>query len=542
MIFPAASWGRNLLLALLGGLLAALALPNPWAIEMDWAGGGLVWICLVPLLRVREPGGAPWTYWRWGFIFGLADFGTATFWMAQMPALQGLAPVAWSVLSAYLAVYPAFFLVGVRALADRGLPAWWTAAPLWVALEFVRNYLLSGFPWAALGYALHRDPWLMSLAPFAGVWALSWAVVQVNAVFEGLFSLGAAAAWRWARVRGLIADAVRAGAPRLIVVTALGLVLIGGAFFEQQRLAARPGTAVLNVAALQGNVDQTGIWDEAYQRRTLEVFRALAEQAAHAGADLLVWPESAFPGIFNWDVPQSEEVRSWSRELRLWQAVGSDTFERHDATGVRYFNSLVAVDPEGRVRDMTSKIHLVPFGEYLPFKALFLRFFHKVVSRYGAGDFTPGRVRVLLPCAGLDGPMRYGTLICFESLFPQYAAELTRRGGDFLIVVTLDTWFGTTAAPAQHAIFSALRAAENGRFLVRAAATGISCVLDPSGRQLDRVSLNTAGFCMGKVRSRQALTTFTRLGPWWVWVCLALCAGNAFVLLKKTAMTPQRPC
>jgi apolipoprotein N-acyltransferase len=523
---------RNLSLSLLGGLLAALAFPNPWAIGLDWPGGGLVWVCLVPLLWVRDPGGSPWRYWRWGFVFGLADFGTATFWMSRMPALGDLAPAAWLTLSAYLALYPAFFLVGLRALTGRGIPDWAAAAPLWVVLEFVRNYLLSGFPWAQLGYALHRDAVLMSLAPFAGVWAMSWAAVQAGALLADLGALGKAAGWRWPLWRDLALAQARIHAPRLAALAGLSLLLTGGAFLEHHRLTVQPGSAVLRAAALQGNIDQNRAWNEEYKRSTLETFRGLLEQARRDGADLVVWPESAFPGIFNWDLTLAATVKEWSRTWGVWQAVGSDTFERN-GTEVRYFNSVVTVDPEGRMRGLVSKVHLVPFGEYLPFKAFFLRFFTKVVARYGAGDFTPGAGRAPLECSGPAGPMRFGVLICFESLFPQYAAELTRRGGEFLVVTTLDTWFGTSAAPAQHAIFSALRAAENGRTLVRSAATGISCVFDPSGRRTATVPLNTAGVAAVSLRGRTLLTTFTRWGPWFVWVCLALCLWNVLPRRKN---------
>jgi apolipoprotein N-acyltransferase len=188
---------------------------------------------------------------------------------------------------------------------------------------------------------------------------------------------------------------------------------------------------------------------------------------------------------------------------------------------------------------LTSKVHLVPFGEYLPFKSLLLKFFQKVVARYGTGDFSPGPGRTPLTYAGPEGAMRFGVLICFESLFPQYAAELARRGSEFLTVITLDAWFGTTAAPAQHAIFSAFRAAENGRWLVRAAATGISAVYDPTGRRVAEQPLHTRGALAWTVRGRQALTTYSRWGAWWVWVCLGLCIWHACAFRKKVQESPM---
>lgn len=523
---------RNLFLAVAGGILAAMAFPNPFFIQINWHGGWLAFICLIPLLAVRDDTRVP--YWLWGWLYGLLYFGIATVWMAQMPAMGALAPGVWLLLTSYLALYPAVFLAGYRWLLRRGVPAWSAAAPLWVALEFLRNYLFSGFPWVQLGYAHYQIPALLAVAPVAGVWGLSLITVLVNSGLHAGLS-------RWAPgLSGLEGPAGteaqlalrRCSRRRLWGLGALILLLTAGVLYERIELKRHPGEYTLTVAALQGNVNQDQPWTPAYQRMTLNRFYPLLSQAVARGAQFAVWPESAFPGIFNWDRSVAAEVKAWSRRLHVIQAIGTDTLERKKGNECNVFNSLVLVNTDGNFCGLTSKMHLVPFGEYVPFGDTLLAAIRKVVNRYGAGGFTPGRRREVLRFQWEGRPVKFGTLICFESLFPQYASNLARKGGEFLVVSTLDTWFGTTAAPAQHIIFSALRAAETGRYLIRAGATGISCAFDPHGALIGQVPLNTAGVLTVPIRCRTTLTLFSRLGPWIVWICLLLLAWDVFFMRR----------
>jgi apolipoprotein N-acyltransferase len=513
---------RNLTLALTGGFLAAMSFPNPVFISLHWPGGFLAFICLVPLLAIREESGPAWKYWRWGIPFGLVYFGLATLWMSAMPAMRPFAPGVWLLLTAYLACYPAAFLAGYRYLLSRGVPAWSAAAPWWLVLEFLRNYLFTGFPWVALGYAHHRFWPLLALAPVAGIWGLSWVTVLANSGLHAALARWLPAGAGQERVLQVQTESLRGESRRrLLILAVLLLALTAGAIYERRQLLAQPGQNELTIAAMQGNIDQNQPWTPAYQKQTLDRYYDLLSQASAQGASLAVWPESAFPGIFNWDLTAAGEVKSWSQRLHIAQAVGADTLEQYGRKEFRYFNSLVLVDGEGEVRGVTSKIHLVPFGEYIPLRNLLVGFLRKIVSRYGAGDFSPGTARHPLRWQAAGQPAAFGSLICFESLFPQYAADLARQGSEFLVVITLDTWFGHTAAPAQHAMFSALRAAENGRYLIRAAATGISCVYDPQGRLLGEVALDQAGLTTRRIAGRSQLTMFTRFGPWLVWLCLA---------------------
>lgn len=506
------------LLSLAGGGIAALAFPNPWAIGLPGWNGLLGWVGLVPLLASPSSTGERGSSWRRGLFFGLVFFGINLWWMARMEAMGAMAPVAWALLTGYLSLYPACFLLFYHQMLRSGVPAWCAAPALWVGLEFLRHGLFSGFPWAFVGYSQYSLVW-MRLLPVTGIWGVSAVTVLMN--------VGVVALLR--RMR-LLPPAGMQPVPRGSVETVrkilaglLGLAVLVLGILEIRQWLEYPGGERIKVAALQGNVNQNQTWDRAYQQSTLARFRELLGRAGNEGARLAVWPETAFPGIFNAEKYLAGTVSEWSRILKISQLVGSDTAEAEKPGGeICYFNSVLLLDENGSLRGQTSKIHLVPFGEYVPYKDSWFFYINKVVQRYGGAGFTPGPRRWLLPWKIGADTVPIGALICFESIFSDYAADLCRHGSQLLVMVTYDTWFGETAAPAQHAVFSAFRAAETGRYLLRAAATGISCAFDPMGRCLGTVPLNRAGELTVEVRPRTARTFYVRWGNWFAWLCWAV--------------------
>ncbi len=528
---------RNLLLSIFGGLMAGLAFPNFLFTGMNWWGGVLAYGCLIPLLAIREERAFP-ASWRWGFIYGFIYFGLAIIWMVPMKAMHPLGPLAWFGLTGYLALYPAVFILVYHFLLKGGVPAWWAAAPLWVGLEFIRNYGLSGFPWVCLGYAHHQSTGLMALAPVTGVWGLSLITVLANSA--GHYILGR---WfpGWAGQESIIPKTIPLRKftikGRLLAWGLLLVLISGGVVYEKVKLRRHPGSAPVTVAALQGNIDQDQVWDQEYQRTTLDRYHELINQAADQGARIVIWPETAFPGIFNLDGNLADYVRRWSQAWGICQLLGSDKVEPGGRGNYRYFNSVILIEPSGKVGQVTSKVHLVPFGEYIPFKHTIFYFLHKVVKRYVGEGFTPGRKRRLLVCPSEGKKISFGALICFESIFPGYTAKLARRGAEILVVITNDKWFGMTAAPAQHAVFSALRAAETGRYLIRVAACGISGIYNSRGKLIKSLPLNHAGVLVTDVRPRTTLTSYTVYGDWLPWLCLVILAGELMACIIRRKKT-----
>jgi apolipoprotein N-acyltransferase len=260
-------------------------------------------------------------------------------------------------------------------------------------------------------------------------------------------------------------------------VLLLGALALYGPLRLQQIETMAARTPTMKVSIIQGNIPQEDKWEFDQQTATIELYLDLSGQAAAAGPELIVWPETALP-FYPLGHPLYRPVASFPFQHDLCLLAGAPHRELDEKGLVRYYNSalLIAPDePEGRLAGIYHKQHLVPFGEYIPLRRL-LPFFAPVVETLG--DFSPGTSPYPLAC----GERRLGILICFEAIFPRLARQVTVNGADLLINITNDAWFGPSNAPWQHLSMAALRAVENRRSLARAANTGISAFITPDGR------------------------------------------------------------
>ena len=443
-----------------GGLLA-LAFPRP-----DLAL--LAWIALVPLLLVmaRRP-------FRSGFVAGTVFFAAILYWVNIVMTTFGhlhpvLSVLAWLLLSAYLALYFGVATWAACRLRElRGYPLPLTLPVLWVALEFLREFLLTGFPWASLGYSQHASLKLLQSADLLGVYGLSYLLVLVNAVV---------AEWLLTRKLPRRQQPVAAMA---LAAALLGMTWGYGSWRLGEDLDSRPER--LKMTVVQGNIPQDVKWLPEFQQETVRIYRdlTLAEARLHKPG-LLVWPEAATPFYYQDANPLSAAVADVPRQAGAALLFGSPAY-RQEPGGLRYLNSAFLLDREGREKGRSDKIHLVPFGEYVPLKR-FLPFIEKLVV--GIGDFSPGTINPL----PLNGH-RLGVLVCYEAIFPELAREWVRQGSDLLVNITNDAWFGNSSAPWQHLAMVRFRAVENRVWIARAANTGISAFIAPSGRILAATGL-----------------------------------------------------
>lgn len=501
----------NVLLALLGGALISLAFSNPFYPKVDWQGGWLSGIGLIPLLLIKSDNYKR-LFW-YGFTFGFIYFGSATIWIAEMETMAPLGPLAWLLLTVYLACYPGLLMLGYRFLVKKRLPWWLVFSALWVVLEVARNFIISGFPWVSLAYAHYGNAWLMKCLPLMGVWGLSFITVMINCIVYAIlvqclvfFRNKRVKYFEWFRL-----EKIKPGTYLLWAIIAS--LLAGGVMWEHGRIVQSAPAGTFYAAALQGNINQNTAWDKPYQQKVLATYKRLIDQAVDQKAELVVWPETAFPGIFNYDKAIAETVKNWSKELAVNQIVGADEIEPSQS-GYQYFNSMILIDKQGRVVEKTAKKHLVPFGEYVPYQDSLLFFVQKIVSRYRGSGFTPGKERRLLSMGAFGQSIPVGGVICFESLFSQYTRQLVSAGAQLLAVITYDTWFGDSAAPALHAVFSAFRAAETNRFLIRAGASGISAIYNNFGQPIGMISLDEQAVLVRQVKAMTYQTTYVRYGDW----------------------------
>jgi apolipoprotein N-acyltransferase len=492
--------------------------------------GWLAFVALAPLLAAIEP--VPWRRaGTLGFLAGL------TFWLVTIPWVAptmvrygGLPWALASVILLGLAGYLALYWVAFCALLARCAPRSGAlyvvlAASLWAALEFLRTYLMSGFPWNLLGYSQHQNLSLIQVAALSGVYGVSFVVVAVNAALARVLHM-------WGRWNEAL---LPAGIAALCWILAVGSGWLWPAPAEPER--------AIPVALVQGNIDQGVKWDPAWQGRTLRVYRELTLRAVRERPGLVVWPETAVPFLLQED-PRRREVEALARQTGSYLLVGAPD---RSAGGPR--NSAFLLGPDGGVLGRFDKRHLVPFGEYVPLRRVL--FFVNALAGGTIGEFVPGAEATIFAT-----PVgRFGVVICYEAIFPGEVREFFRSGAGFLVNITNDAWFGRSAAPAQHLAMAAFRAVENRAYLVRAANTGISAIVAPDGRVVEASELFTPAVVSGRIGPRAAVSVYTRYGDLFAWgtVTVALAAALAAVLpirfpcaradrrLFASRPTPNRP-
>ncbi len=481
---------------------------------------GLVWFALVPLLWSLRDVSCKEGF-RLGFIAGLVHYLGLVYWLVYTMQTYGGLPVYLSVpllflLAAYLALYPAFFSMLVTSAARKPFFLFCLMPPAWVALEYARAHLLSGFPWELLGYSQFRRLHLIQISDMTGVYGVSFLVVLVNAALFILLLHIRKADWQREKTgKGITAAAL---------ITAVLCAGISG-FYGQARIQmlgemekTSPG---ITAAAVQGNIDQMVKWDPAFQESSTRKYVDLSLSVKKDLPDLVVWPETAVPFYFSHNIPLSRTVTDGVRQTSAWFLIGSPSHARGEQ-GTEYYNSAYLISPEGEIAGRFDKVHLVPFGEYVPLKK-WLPFVKKIVAQ--VGDFKTGKQGDILSA----DRFRLGVLICYEIIFPELSAAAVTNGADLLANITNDAWYGNSSAPYQHFSMSVFRAVENRRSLVRAANTGISGFINPEGRILQTTALFQDAAVTERIPVIKLKTFYTRNGDLFAMLCLLTAVLHATV-------------
>jgi apolipoprotein N-acyltransferase len=435
-----------------------------------------------------------------GLTTGVIYFSGTLYWITRVMVVHGglqpwVAVLVNALLIAYLALFPGLFAVVVRRIAARFGPPALMAAPLvWVATELGRTHVFGGFPWVLLGYSQVSVLPIAQLASVFGVYGVSALVSGVSAglaVF-GL-SMGKSPAGAGPHARYV---------PLLVPFALVTAVAVWGS----ARVAAADWTRAgqpLRVGLVQGNVDQAQKWDPARAMAIFGDYLRMTRQAIAGGAQVVIWPESSTPFFFEEDRPGAEQVRAIARQAGVPILLGSDQVDHGPPE--KYYNSAFLVRADGTTAAAYRKIHLVPFGEYVPLRKLlfFAAPLVEVVS-----EFSPGDSAVLLPVNG----HLVSTAICYEIVYPALVRTFVAGGSELLTTITNDAWFGRTSAPYQHFAQASMRAIENGRYLVRSANTGISGVVDPYGRVVARSRIFEQAVILSQARFLQTSTFYARHG------------------------------
>lgn len=500
------------LLVLLSAVLQILIFPLPGLYIFSWVA---LTPLILALLRARPAGelevvgasnlqpATPWQGFLLGFVCGIVWYAGTCYWIFDTMRLYGglNAPMALLVLflfCCYLGLYHGLFGLLLSLLArPRDLRRALVLAPfLWVAVELARTRI-TGFPWNLLGVAQVDNVALCRIAAWTGVYGISFEIALVNVAFAAAF---------------LIPRAKRAA--MLVAAVAAAAVLQAGRLVE-----APPVNADRAALLVQQNVPVQAEWTPAYFQQTLsELTELTLNSASDHKTDLIVWPESPAPFFTN-DAKFRDAISQLARDTNAWivvGAIGSDA-PQPNADGP-IFNSAALISPSGQWTSRYDKVHLVPFGEYLPFPSLFS--FAGGLTKE-VGQFEHGTSHRPL----IAGGESLGLFICYESIFPDEVRQFADQGAEVFVNISNDGWYGDSGAYAQHLNQTRMRAIENNRWILSATDTGVTASIDPLGRVAARIPRKQRAALVAPYALTSVTTFYTRHGDWFAYVCAIISAG-----------------
>ena len=490
------------LLAIVSGVLLALSFPR-------FGHPALAWVALAPLL-VALAGGASLQRAFWlGLLTGTVYLWGTLYWLSNVMTRYGGINAAGAfvinaVFIAYLALYPAFFAVVVRRLMTAFGSLALVAVPcVWVTTELGRTYVFTGFPWVLLGYSQATVLPIAQAASVVGVFGVSAIVASVSAALAGV----------------VVARTLR---PAALVLGGVLLVAVWGNARARNADLTREGQPI-RVGVVQPNLLEEEREEIGRAPEILNRDLSMTREALGQGASLVVLPESALSPYTLEDYPDvARAVGETAQRAGASILVGSDQYEWK--TGSRReveksFNAAFMIRADGTTGAVYRKIHLVPWGEYVPLKD-WLTFVGPLVQAIGRG-FDAGDAMTLLPF----GRHPISTAICYEIIYPDLVRRFVLQGSELLTTITNDSWFGATSAPYQHFEQASMRAIEEGRYLVRSADTGISGIVDPYGHVLARSDIFHPASIVGEVRLLTARTPYSLVGDVFAYASAVLTAA-----------------
>ena len=517
------SWGwKRAAIALVAGALSSLAMApfNAWPVLfltfpvmvwlIDGAGGG----------RLQGLPAAAMAGWWFGlgyFVPGLYWIGNA--FLVDAPTFAWLMPFAVLGLPAYLALFPAFGFGLARLIWSKDGSRVIALAASLTASEWLRGHVLTGFPWNAFGYALTNPLALAQLASLIGLWGLTFLSVAIFASPAVLIDGNSRGRRPWA-----------APVMALLVLMAMGI-------FGAVRLGLQPTTTVANVKLriMQPNLQQDVKFNYAAKAEVMRKYLTLSDRASGPqstgvrDASILIWPESAFPFFLTREADALAQIDDLLPKGTILITGSVRAPDLPPGTRItRAYNSIYAIDHDGSVLSIYDKLHLVPFGEFLPFQDWMEKLGFVQLTRV-QGGFIPGTGRRAME---IPNAPRALPLICYEAIFPDEVAARGDRPG-WIINLTNDGWFGISTGPYQHLQQARLRAIEQGLPVLRAANTGISAVIDPMGRIVARLGLGVEGVLDSSLPAAMAPTIYARSGD--IPTAMIVAAALILVIRRRVA-------
>lgn len=438
----------------------------------------------------------------WSYLAGFIFFISIIYWLIHVTML------GWIVLSFYLALY--FGIFGFIFSFAKKLKSFYFILFIpsaWVCIEFLRAIFLTGFPWALLGYSQYKNLFIIQIVDISGVYGVSFLLLLANAAIYKFLED------KKSCIRYLV-----------IVLAIIALVLGYGYFRINQKLSKDS----LRISVIQGNIAQDEKWQYELMPFILGKHLTLTNLASEDKPDIIIWPETSLPGALEEDKFLFDNVTFLAKNVKTELLLGTISYRE----GL-YYNSAALISKEGKIINRYDKLHLVPFGEYLPFPRIFS--FVSDIAPAPIGDFAFGKDYTVF---SLDenSQKSFSVLICFEDVFAYLARDFVNRGARFLVNITNDAWFKKTTEPYQHLQASVFRAVENRVWVVRAANTGVSCFINPKGRVVSSVKdkytkeeIFVSGFQTQNISLEDRRTLYSEFGDLFVLVCFIVSLGILFL-------------
>lgn len=558
------SWRRQgieLFSLLLGGMLATLAVP-----DFNWSVAS--WFCLIPLYWISRLK-SPFNAWLCGYIWGLAAIFTGFFWLREIQLsipfmiapLLALLPAFWSMLTAFLhrnILYPATVqLKGFDAInayypsPGKEFMLALTLAALWCLSEWTRAWLL---PWNFLSASQWQNLPLIQICSYTGTYGVTFLIVMVNLTFA------------MAIINGLkpqikIAANSNFRRPLAFIMTMfmmMGVVMFGSVRLRHNNIKSED-TVQFSPALIQGNISQRREADNDEAREALDIYIKMSKAIALKRPDIIIWPETAVPYPYRGAgiVCQNYRFQMFSliRDTGIPCLIGTIEFENLPLGTTRppgITNAALLLGKNGKMAGKYEKVHLVPFGEYVPFRKYLPDWLVKMADM--GRDLTPGKS--LEPLAIAPG-VKAGISICFEDVFNDISREEARRGANLLLVISNDAWYPTSSEPTQHLANAIFRAVETGLPMLRVGNNSASCLIKPSGeigeclmsKKLPDGKIvfapelrgRASGIFTLRLQRQPEPTFYTRFGNLFIALCWILCiTGTAMTVVvwyrKKSAL------
>ncbi len=508
----------DIILAIVSGVLFVLASP-PFDLYP------LAWFALLPLLVAIYEKNLKVSFLL-GSLAGLVSFLGTIYWVFHSVYFYGNIPVVLSLLivlllCTYLGLYTGLFSMSFTFfLKGSRFPALFIIPVLWVTLELIRTYAFTGFPWSSLGYSQYKFLPIIQISDITGVYGVSFLVAGLNGL---LFDVAVLWPRRSSRMPLFAPGLMTIGIIIYILIIIISLI------YGSWRMNSEEGGHKIKVSIIQGNIEQMKKWDKRFRKEVIDTYKRLSLKALDDSPDIIVWPESALPFVYGYEPSLTERFLKFQKRLGNYLLFGSVVVKDMKNGRPLLSNSAILLSPEGKVISIYDKIHLVPYGEYVPLRRFF-PFIDKLVV--GIGDFVAGKEYVVMKTPFAE----IGNLICYEIIFPGLVRKFVNRGANVLVTITNDAWFGRTSAPYQHFSMAVFRAVENRVPVIRAANTGISGFIDTRGEIKKKSDIFTETILTEELFAATSEKSFyTRYGDLFAFLCII-----STILLIANNLFPER--